>query len=152
MAGKTKSLKWYGKAVNKKMEAAQIEGVDRTMAASVVQAKANHEWQNRTGILEGGIDIVAYGRPEKGGVRGVWGVRDVVYALIHEIGGIIRPKNAKALAIPDPDNPGGVLLVKSVTIPARPYLRPAADKEYLKLAGRIKKAFERKKKTPKQGA
>lgn len=82
---------------------------------------------------------------------------DVEYATIHEFGGTITPKNAKYLAIPLTDAaraaitplnfPGrlrpimrggsGVLvdqageaqyaLRKSVSIPARPYLRPALD-------------------------
>lgn len=79
---------------------------------------------------------------------------DLEYAAIHEFGGVIRPKNAKFLAIPItgaaktyasprdfpdklhfiPSSSGGVLANKegaqyilrsSVTIPAHPYLRPA---------------------------
>lgn len=146
MAGKSKSLKWFGKAVTAEMEQAQIVGVNQTMAASAVEAKQSHTWQNRSGTLEGSIDIAEYARPETGGVRGTWGARDVVYARIHELGGVIKPKRAKALAIPDPKKAGGVILVKSVTIPRRPYLRPAADKEYPKLAARIKRAFERSSK------
>ncbi|WP_346915036.1 phage morphogenesis protein [uncultured Roseibium sp.] len=144
MPGKTKSLKWFGKAVTKNMREAQIEGVNRTMAACAAEAKANHEWQNRTATLEGAIDIADYAAPVTDGVKGTWGARDVVYALIQELGGTIKAKNAKALAIPQDD--GSVRFVKSVEIPARPYLRPAADKEYPKLAGRIKKAFERRSK------
>ncbi|MGE4298907.1 MAG: phage virion morphogenesis protein [Desulfovibrionaceae bacterium] len=48
-----------------------------------------------------------------------WGSRRV-YALIHQLGGVIKPKNAKALKIPLPD--GTFALVQSVTMPARPYL------------------------------
>ncbi|WP_048648950.1 hypothetical protein [Nitratireductor soli] len=146
MAGKSKSLKWNGKAVTRKMRAAQIEGVNATMGASVAEAKRTHDWQNRTGVLEGGVDIADYARAEGSGVRGTWGVRDVVYARIQEEGGTIRPKKAKALAVPLPD--GGVALVQSVTIPARPYLRPAADTHYPKLAKRIRTAYERKSKKP----
>ena len=141
MAGKSKSLKWYGKAVTEKMEAAQIEGVNRTMAACVVEAKSSHPWQNRTGLLEGAIDVASYAAPYARGVKGTWGVRDMVQARILEEGGTIRPKKAKALAIPQAD--GSVRFVKSVTIPPYPYLRPAADKEYGKLAERIRRAFER---------
>lgn len=143
MAGKSKSLKWYGKAVTEEMRQAQIAGVNQTMAAASAEAKRNHSWQNRTGTLEGSIDVADYARAEKDGVRGTWGARDIAYARIHELGGTIRPKTAKALAIPDPKKAGRVILVQSVTIPARPYLRPAADKEYPKLANRIKRAFER---------
>ncbi|RVQ76117.1 phage virion morphogenesis protein [Sinorhizobium medicae] len=143
MAKKSKSLKWLGKAVTEKMLRAQIAGVNQTMSASAAEAKRNHSWQNRTAALEGSIDIASYARAEKEGVRGTWGARDIAYARIHELGGTIRPKVAKALAIPDPKRAGGVILVQSVTIPARPYLRPAADKEYPRLASRIRKAFER---------
>ena len=48
-------------------------------------------------------------------------------------------KDAKALAIPLPD--GGVAFAKSVTIPARPYLRPAADVHYASLPSNIRKAY-----------
>jgi hypothetical protein len=141
MAGKTKSLKWYGKAVTEKMERAQVEGINRTMAACVVEAKSSHPWRNRTGLLEGAIDIAIYAAPIATGVKGTWGVRDMVQARILEEGGTIRPKTAKALAIPQAD--GSVRFASSVTIPPYPYLRPAADKEYGALAARIRRAFER---------
>ena len=141
MAGKTKSLKWYGKAVTEKMERAQIEGVNRTMAACVTRAKSSHPWQNRTGLLEGAIDIAAYASPHARGVKGTWGVRDMIQARILEEGGTIKPRRAKALAIPQAD--GSLRFASSVTIPPYPYLRPAADKEYGDLAERIRRAFER---------
>lgn len=79
----------------------------------------------------------------------------VVYGRIHEFGGIIRPKNAKYLSIPVGDLKGSprkhpglwflrvkgkllmlddakriqYVLVKSVKIPARPYLSPALKSE-----------------------
>lgn len=141
MAGKTKSLKWYGKAVTEKMREAQILGVNRTMSASVVRAKSKHPWQNRTSLLEGAIDVASYAEQHGNGVKGTWGVRDMIQARILELGGTIVPKKAKALAIPQTD--GSVKFVAKVTIPAHPYLRPAADEEYPKLAERIRKAFEK---------
>lgn len=141
MAGKTKSLKWYGKAVTEKMAAAQVEGVNRTMAACVTRAKSNHPWQNQSGLLEGAIDIAGYAAPSGNGVKGTWGVRDMVQARILEEGGTIFPRRAKALAIPQAD--GSLRFASSVTIPPYPYLRPAADVEYPNLAERIRKAFER---------
>ncbi|WP_034157923.1 hypothetical protein [Sphingomonas sp. ERG5] len=135
------SLVWTGDAVTKRMREAQIRGVNGTMGACAVEAKSKHEWQNRTTVLEGGIDVVDYAAPVETGVAGTWGVRDVKYALIHEVGGTIVPKNAKALAIPQPD--GSVRFAKSVTIPARPYLRPAGDKLYPTLAGRIRVAYDK---------
>ena len=136
-----KSLVWNGAAVTERMRKAQIQGVNRTMGACVVEAKGNHAWQNRTGVLEGGIDIADYAAQDGAGVAGTWGVRDVKYALIHELGGTIVPVKAKALAIPQED--GGVRFAKSVTIPARPYLRPAADSKYPLLAGNIRVAYDK---------
>lgn len=141
MAGKTKSLKWYGKAVSAKMAAAQVAGINQTMSACVVQAKANHPWQNQTGLLEAAIDIAEYAAQHASGAKGVWGVRDMAQARILEEGGTIRPVNAKHLAIPQAD--GSVRFASSVTIPPYPYLRPAADVQYPNLAELIRKAFER---------
>lgn len=135
------SLVWHGEAVTEKIRAAQKAGVNATMGACVAEAKSSHAWQNRTGVLEGGIDVVDYAAEDGSGVVGVWGVRDVIYGLIHELGGTIVPKVAKALKIPMPD--GSFRFVKSVTIPARPYLRPAADKLYPSLADRIRAAYDR---------
>ena len=146
MAGKPKSLKWYGKAVTEKMEAAQIAGVNETMGECVVEAKRNHPWQNRTATLERQIGIATYGRAAGGGVRGTWGVLDLNYARILEEGGTITPKKGKYLKIPQPD--GSYRQVTSVTIPPYPYLRPAADRHYGDLAKRIRQAFERQSKDP----
>ncbi len=141
MAGKTKSLKWYGPAVTAKMAAAQVEGVNKTMAACVARAKSSHPWQNRTGLLEGAIDIADYAARQDAGVKGTWGVRDMIQARILEEGGTIVPVRAARLAIPQSD--GSVVFASSVTIPPYPYLRPAADVEYPGLAERIRKAFEK---------
>jgi hypothetical protein len=137
----SKSLVWKGKAITRRMREAQRAGINATMGACVIEAKNSHEWKNRTGVLEGGIDIVDYALEHAEGVTGVWGVRDVRYALIHELGGVIVATRAKALAIPQPD--GSLRFVKSVTIPPRPYLRPAADKLYPELAARIRAAFDK---------
>ena len=135
------SLVWKGKAVTGKMRRAQITGVNTTMARCVQHAKNNHDWKNQTAVLEGSIAIADYARERAQGVAGRWGSRDVKYALIHELGGTITAKNAPMLAIPQAD--GGVAFVKSVTVPARPYLRPAADVHYRGLADDIRAAFAR---------
>lgn len=85
----------------------------------------------------------------------------VIYGRIHELGGVIRPVNARMLAIPIGDRTGSArehddltfigsgnkgclvdsggkpqfALVSSVTIPARPYLAPALEKSKTKIAG-----------------
>ncbi len=137
----SQSLTWNGPALTAKLRAAQKVGVNATMSEAVQQAKTNHAWQNQTGILEGSIKIAEFARDEGAGVAGTWGSTDVRYALIHELGGVIVPVRAKALSIPQAD--GSVRFVKSVTIPARPYLRPAADAAYPKLTANIRKAFEK---------
>src|SRR3546814_18997509 len=98
------------------MKQAQIAGVNATMGSAVQHAKTNHPWKNRTGVLEGGINIVDYAAPIEGGVGGSWGVNDVVSALMMELGGVIKPVNAKALAISKTG--GGVVFAHSVTLTA----------------------------------
>ena len=49
----------------------------------------------------------------------------VEYAAIHEFGGVIVPRVAKSLSWITEE--GDRVFAKSVTIPARPYLRPAMD-------------------------
>lgn len=137
------TLRWEGRKLTARMRAAQVEGVNRTLSACVIHARRNHAWRNRTGTLEGSIDVVDYAAdgPLDTPVRGRWGSLDVRYALIHELGGWITAKTAKALRFRLPD--GAWAMVKRVFIPARPYLRPAADAEYPKLSQRIRRAFER---------
>lgn len=137
----SESLTWNGPALTAKMRAAQKLGVNATMAECVQQAKTNHAWNNQTGILEGSIKVAEFAREDGVGVVGTWGSTDVRYALIHELGGVIVPVRAQALKFKLPD--GSFRIVKSVTIPARPCLRPAADAIYPKLAGNIKAAFEK---------
>lgn len=169
------SLVWQGGALTERMRAAQRAGVDATMAQAVVQARRNHSWQNQTGDLTRSIQIVKAAFRSGEFVIGQWGSTDLRYALIHEIGGTIVPKRAKFLTVPvteaakkagSPRNMPGLhfgktaggqpvlldqggrvqyLLRKKVTIPARPYLRPAADAIYPNLAANIRKAWERLK-------
>ena len=137
----SQSLTWNGPALTAKMRQAQKDGVDKTMSDCVIQAKNNHTWKNQSSTLEGDIQVAEFAREDSAGVVGTWGVRKNDYALIHELGGVIVPVRAKALAIPQAD--GSVRFVKSVTIPARPYLRPAADALYPQLAGNIRAFFEK---------
>jgi phage gpG-like protein len=93
---------------------------------------------------------------------------NVEYAAIHEFGGTIQPKKSKYLAIPvgtyrgSPqkyadlklrktaggnlvmvDGGGTVqyVLKKSVTVPARPYLRPAADENHAAIENSMASAW-----------
>ena len=112
------SLNWRGDEVQKKMESCIKQGINQTMSAAAIHAKQNHPWQNRTGTLEGSIRPVTAAHKEGDEFVGLWGSTDVAYALVLETGG--------------------------VRMPAFPYLRPAADAEYPKLAGRIRNSFEGK--------
>lgn len=116
------TLEWRGKKVTAKLRRAQVEGVNATMAAATIRAKNNHPWRNRTGTLERSIGIVDFARAMTKGIEGLWGSQDVRYALILELGGR-----------------AGIGL--STLISAFPYLRPAADAEYPRLANRIKRAM-----------
>ena len=120
--------------------------------AVVIQAHAQNNAREKlnkhpTGNLIGNFGIKRRGKTV---LVGVWGV---VYAAIHEFGGVIKPIHSKKLAIPMPgvtgsprqydlhlqgfggmvmtlaDKFGHVMFVlkDSVHIPARPYLRPAVD-------------------------
>lgn len=93
---------------------------------------------------------------------------NVEYAAIHEFGGTIQAKNRKYLAIPVGTRRGSPLkhsdlrvrktaggnlvmvddggtvqyvLKKSAEIPARPYLRPAADEHHQGIQSQMTKAF-----------
>ncbi len=54
------------------------------------------------------------------------GVQGVIYGRIHEYGGVIKPKTAKVLSWVD-RRTGERVFANRVTIPARPYMRPAID-------------------------
>ncbi len=125
------SVRWNGKKVLSNLRRAQIKAINQTMAAAEIHAIKGHvpsgprdgaarsrkRWWNQTGDLEGSIDTRIPARPHGKGVSGLWGSADIDYALVQELGS--EKKN----------------------IPARPYLRPAADAEYPKLARRIRRAM-----------
>ena len=109
------TLTWQGDKLKRKMESAEIKGVNATMAACAVHAKRHHPWVNRFGFLERSIGIVEHAKDDGRGVRGLWGSQDIVYAIFQELG--------------------------TKRMMARPYLRPAADAIYPSLARRIKRAL-----------
>src|SRR3546814_12679535 len=83
----SKSLTWNGDAISAKLKQAQIAGVNATMGSAVQHAHTNHPGMNRTGLLEGGINILDDAAPIEGGAGGSWGVNDVVSALMIETEG-----------------------------------------------------------------
>lgn len=132
------SLIWNGDDLIRKTGKAQKIGINRTMGQTVEHAKRNHAWKNRTGILEGSISISLFAHKAEKGFSGAWGSKAVIYALIHELGGTILPKKGTHLTF---QIGGNWVRTKSVTIPKRPYLRPAADAIYPKLVKNIKEAL-----------
>ncbi len=110
-------IKWEGPRIVSKMGRAEVRGINVIMSRCVRTAKTTHEWKNRTGILTGSIGIDIFARPQGSGHAGIWGSADVAYARVHELGS------------------------EKLNIPARPYLRPAADEHYPDLPTEIRKAF-----------
>lgn len=88
----------------------------------VVEASRGHKILQVSGDLKKAISLdvrdteVSVGAPDS-----------IKYARIHQLGGEIRPKNKKALYIPI--KAGRFLLLKKVTIPARPYLLLQPDEK-----------------------
>jgi hypothetical protein len=119
------SLSWRGDEIIKRVRDAAKAGINDTMAAAVLHAKENHPFQNRTSTLEGSVRIETYAT-ERGAdeVYGRWGSVDVVYAMRIELG--FQGKDAMG---------------RMYNQRAFSFLRPAADVEYPKLAGRIRRHF-----------
>lgn len=100
----------------------------RNMADDVVkQARDNIDTgrvglNRRSGRLTNSLRVMRYVQPSSGGVGSVTIGSNTPYAAIHEEGGIIRPKRGQYLTF---QVQGRWVRVKQVTIPARPYLKPA---------------------------
>jgi len=126
------SVNWKGDSVLAKMRRAQIRGVNTTMAAAVLHAKNEHSpgahgqgrFETQTASLERSVRIVEAAKRILGGAKGKWGSTDTAYARRIELG--FQGKDSKGRVYDQP---------------AFPYLIPAAQIEYPKLAGRIKAAL-----------
>ena len=129
-------LDWKGGQVQTKVLGASRQAIDQTMAACVLEAKS--EAPVVTTAYHGSIQM----RPAEkdgNGYTGYWGSFVILYAIFIELGTkahTITAKAGSALFWPGASHP-----VKSVKHPgtkAQHILTNAADKEYPKLAGRIK--------------
>lgn len=126
------AVNWKGDELKAKVQRASMLAVDATMAAAIIHAKSNHgigahaarRFITHTGELERSTRIIRHARREATGVVGRWGTQGVAYARRIELG------------FQGKDSAG-----RSVKAPAYPYLRPAAQAEYPKLAGRIRTAL-----------
>lgn len=102
-----------------------LKGLRKGMFAAERRAKERMgragELQIGTGNLRRSIES---GTDEYGGKAIGWLGSNVVYARIHELGGLIRPKSGKYLRFPIE---GQWVTVRQVRIPPRPYLEPSID-------------------------
>jgi phage gpG-like protein len=105
----------------------RVEAAVRKASMRVVrQAKINvRQVLNTTGKSKGRLSgsITVTDVPGEPLARAIG--TDVIYARIHEKGGVITPVHADKLVFPGRD--GNLVFADSVTIPARPYLEPALD-------------------------
>jgi len=128
------TLKWEGEKLTRKLRRAEARGIDATMAASVLHAKANHSrgahsqqrFESQTGELERSMRITRPARRIGNQTAGRWGSQGIVYARRQELG--FQGKDSKG---------------RVVNAPGYPFLRPAAESEYPKLAGRIRRGLKR---------
>lgn len=76
--------------------------------------------RNARGVLEASVQtVIINSRKAEAGVP----ANTLPYSLVHEFGATIFPRKAKMLRFVID---GKVIFARSVTIPARPYMRPAA--------------------------
>lgn len=101
--------------VSKEARKGIMRGVSKAAQLVAATAKRNvREKLNTTGEAKGNLSRSVSMDLEDRNLRALVGPRRVVYAAIHEFGGTIRPVKE-----------GSWHTVRSVTIPARPYLHPA---------------------------
>lgn len=65
----------------------------------------------------------------------------VIYGRIQELGGTIRPVHKRVLHWTDPVT-GEDIFAKQVTLPARPYLRPAVEENISKISDAMSRTIE----------
>lgn len=109
------TLSWRGEAIKAKLREAQRLAIDETTASCVGPAKDRVRIKTR--ILQGSIQFRPATR-EGSRTVGRWGSFDVNYALWQEV-------------------------ITFSQAGHQPYLRPAAEEEYPKLAARVKAYYER---------
>ena len=143
-------IEWNGDAVAAKMRAASVRAVEHTIAEAVSDARANHpdyppasqpyeRYANRTAFETNAI--VSHGAHETDeGVTGTWGAY-TNYSLFLEIGTSVEGPTATERMIEGAGDMDAVPPPIGPLMAPRPYLRPAADKEYPLLVERIALAF-----------
>jgi len=121
--------------LNKLTAAAQssivMDGLEA--GARVIQAHAQENVRNKLNKHPLGnlVNNITVRREGKSVLVGVWGV---IYAAIHEFGGLIFARNKPFLVF---QIDGKWIKTKKVVMPARPYLRPALDENLDEIKGAI---------------
>lgn len=116
--------------------------VDCLMAGGMVVERRMKENVTKQNLIDtGNLKASISAEPEGSGAVTI-GPRNVIYAAIHEFGGVIRAVKAKALRFRTED--GAWHTVKAVTIPARPYARPALDEHVQEVEEAIATAINKK--------
>ena len=105
---------WRGDTLLRRIRVAATEGVNETLEAAATDARSSHEWRNRTGQLEEEI-VTEDAHDTDANPTGSFGTtrRRGFYGLFHEEG--------------------------TEHEFARPFLRPAADRQFPSLAQRIRR-------------
>ncbi len=127
-------LQWQGQLQKQTMSDAAVLAINATMSAAIIHARSNHSpgarggrrFESQSGELERNTKIVRPARRDSKGVTGRWGVKGVAYGRRIELG--FQGKDS---------------LGRSFGQPPYPYLRPAAEIEYPKLGGRLRRAYQR---------
>lgn len=132
---KYKDVDWRGKQVRRAVQRASKRAIDDTMSRAVSHAKENVPVVTAT--LQGSLRIEP--AEIKGNVvSGRWGSFDVNYALAVEMGNrSLVPAGGDAKR----DKRSGT--GRGIRTGNTGFLRSAADREYPKLAGRIRKEFKK---------
>jgi HK97 gp10 family phage protein len=139
ISGKVVNLDEFLEKMGKLKEGVSMENAARAVQAGayIVEgyAKVNITDQELvdTGNLRSSIQT-ELGSVDGNGAEAFVGT-GIVYAAIHEFGGIIHSTSGKGLHFQAED--GQWVNCMSVTIPARPYLRPAVDEHELEIMDAI---------------
>lgn len=128
-----------GKALNNISGALRREGLSKATLAGLFTLEAHAKlnvkknFKQRTGFLGANWETLI----DKSSTHSVLGHTSplAIYARIQELGGVIRATNAGSLRFQTDD--GVWHSVKAVTIPARPFLRPAADENQKDIFGAV---------------
>ena len=113
--------------------AALIKGMDRAVKRAIKQARLNASGRPGPNVDKGMLRASITGEVRDSGadIVGVVGAgNNLKYAAIQELGGTIKPKDPNGYLTFKID--GHFVSVKSVTLPARPYLKPAVDSPFMR--------------------